>query len=107
MCYLSAGTYENWRPDAAAFSKQIIGKADEGWTGENWLDIRRIDLLAPILQARLDLCKAKGFDAVEPDNVDGYQNETGFPLTAADQLLIQPLAGAGSPCPRARDCAEE
>ena len=23
---------------------------------------------------------------MEPDNVDGYQNATGFPLTAADQL---------------------
>ena len=28
----------------------------------------------------------KGFDAVEPDNMDGYQNKTGFPITAADQL---------------------
>lgn len=32
------------------------------------------------------MCKSKGFDAVEPDNIDGYQNDTGFPLTAADQL---------------------
>jgi len=36
--------------------------------------------------ARLDLCRAKGFDAVEPDNVDGYANASGFPLAAADQL---------------------
>jgi hypothetical protein len=35
------------------------------------------------LPARLDMCKAKGFDAVEPDNVDGYTNTTGFPLTKA------------------------
>jgi hypothetical protein len=38
------------------------------------------------MEARLDLCKAMGFDAVEPDNLDGYQNSSGFPLTAADQL---------------------
>jgi len=38
------------------------------------------------MQARLDLCQSKGFDAVEFDNVDGYQNRTGFPLTGADQL---------------------
>jgi hypothetical protein len=86
VCYLSAGSWEDWRPDAAAFPKEIIGKDYTGWPGEKWLDIRRIDLLGPILQARLDLCKAKGFDGVEPDNVDGYQNATGFPLTAADQL---------------------
>ena len=30
----------------------------------------------------------KGFDAVEPDNVDGYANETGFPLRARDQLAF-------------------
>jgi hypothetical protein len=38
------------------------------------------------MQARLDLCKSKGFDAVEPDNIEGYTNKTGFPLTANDQL---------------------
>ena len=26
---------------------------------------------------------ASGFDALEPDNIDGYQNNTGFPITAA------------------------
>jgi hypothetical protein len=86
VCYLSAGSWEDWRPDAADFPKEIIGKAYQGWPGEKWLDIRQIDRLAPVLRARLDLCHAKGFDAVEPDNVDGYQNETGFPLTAGDQL---------------------
>jgi hypothetical protein len=34
----------------------------------------------------LDQCKAKGFDGVEPDNIDGYTNDTGFPLTYQDQL---------------------
>ena len=47
------------------------------------MDIRQIDILGPIMQARLDLCKQKGFDAVEPDNVDAYQNKPGFPMTAS------------------------
>jgi hypothetical protein len=34
----------------------------------------------------MDRCVRKGFDGVEFDNVDGYQNDTGFPLTGADQL---------------------
>ena len=38
------------------------------------------------MEKRIANCKAKGFDAVEPDNVDGYSNATGFPLTAADQI---------------------
>lgn len=35
---------------------------------------------------RFDMCHDKGFDALEPDNMDGYRNDTGFPLTADDQL---------------------
>ena len=38
------------------------------------------------MRARLDLAVTKRCDGVEPDNVDGYTNNTGFPLTGADQL---------------------
>lgn len=86
VCYLSAGSWERWRPDARRFPKAVRGRPLAEWPGERWLDVRRLDLLAPILRARLDLCRAKGFDGVEPDNVDGYANPTGFSLTAADQL---------------------
>jgi hypothetical protein len=87
VCYLSAGSYEDWRPDAKSFPAAVLGSSN-GWPGERWLDIRRLDVLGPILAARMDACKAKGFDAVDPDNVDGYANRTGFPLTAADQLAF-------------------
>jgi hypothetical protein len=86
-CYFSAGSYENWRSDATRFPGAVKG-AGNGWPGEQWLDIRRLDLLMPIMEARLNLCKQKGFDTVDPDNVDGYTNVTGFPLTSADQLAF-------------------
>jgi len=86
ICYLSAGSFEAWRPDAESFPRDLIGRAYAGWPGEWWLDIRQLEGLAPILKARLDLCRAKGFDGVETDNLDGYQAATGFPLTAQDQL---------------------
>jgi len=86
ICYLSAGSWEDWRPDAADFPKDVIGKKYAGWPGERWLDVRRIDLLAPIMTDRLRLCREKGFDAVEPDNIDGYTNDTGFPISGDDQL---------------------
>jgi hypothetical protein len=86
ICYISVGSWENWRPDAKNFPELVLGNDYEGWPGEKWLDIRRIDLLAPIMRARLDLCKAKGFDAVEPDNIEIHDNNTGFPLTYSDQL---------------------
>ncbi len=86
ICYISVGSWEDWRPDADQFPAEVLGRNYEGWPGERWLDIRRIDLLAPILRARLDLCQAKGFDGIEPDNIEIYTNRTGFPLTYGDQL---------------------
>ncbi len=86
LCYISVGSWEDWRPDADQFPPEVIGNDYEGWPGEKWLDIRRINLLAPIMRARLDLCRDKGFDGVEPDNVDSYTGDTGFPLTYQDQL---------------------
>lgn len=87
VCYVNVGAHEDFRPDRAAFPAALLG-AGNGWPGERWLDIRRLDALRPVLARRFDLCRDKGFDAVEPDNVDGYLNDTGFPLTAADQLAF-------------------
>lgn len=86
ICYFSAGSFEDWRPDAGSFATELLGEPLAGWPGERWLDIRQIDLLGPIMGQRLDLAVQKGCDGVEPDNVDGYTNNTGFPLTADDQL---------------------
>jgi hypothetical protein len=95
ICYMDVGTWEGWRPDASKFPASVLGKADPGWTEEKWLDIRQLSIIEPIMQARLQLCKEKGFDGVEADNVDGFQNNTGFPLTAAEQLTYNEwLAGA-------------
>lgn len=89
ICYFDAGVYETYREDAAKFqalTPQIWGNADEGWDNSFWLDIRRVDELEPIMKARMQMCKDKGFDAIEPDEIDGWENDTGFPLTYQDQL---------------------
>lgn len=86
MCYFSAGSFENWRPDVQAFPDEVLGLNLEDWEGERWLDIRRLDLLAPIMEARLDFAVKKDCDGVDPDNMNGYTNQTGFPLTFEDQL---------------------
>lgn len=87
-CYINAGAWEDWRPDADSYPDGVKGKPLDGWLGERWLDIRRIDVLGPILTSRIAMCSAKGFDGVEFDNVDGYTNPTGFSLTADDQLTF-------------------
>ncbi len=86
ICYIDAGTWENWRPDAGSFPASVKGSVVDGFSDERWLDIRQLSVLEPLMIARMNMCKAKGFDAIEPDNIDGYENDTGFPLTARDQI---------------------
>jgi hypothetical protein len=95
VCYMSAGAWEEFRPDAGVFPASVLG-ASNGWAGERWLDIRRLDVLGPIMEARLDLCRDKGFVGVEVDNIDGYSNNTGFALTAADQLVFNKFLAAAA-----------
>ena len=85
ICYFSAGSYENWREDKETFKSSVIGKALSGWDGENWLDIRD-DSVLEIMKKRMDLAKEKGCDGVDPDNVNGYENDTGFDLSYNDQF---------------------
>jgi hypothetical protein len=86
ICYFSAGSYEEWREDASDFPSDILGNNLDGWAGERWLDIRS-STLRSIMKSRLDLAVKKGCDGVEPDNMDGYTNDTGFNLSADDQLI--------------------
>ena len=87
VCYVDVGTWEDWRADAGEFPKAALGRRVDGWPGERWLDVRRRDV-RPILARRLERCAQRGYDAVDPDNVNGFTNDTGFPLTAADQLAF-------------------
>jgi hypothetical protein len=86
ICYMSAGSWEKWRPDKNDFPEEVLGRKYDGWAGERWLDTRNIAVLGPIMRARLDRCKHKGFDGVDPDNVDGYQAKTGFSITRRDSV---------------------
>ena len=85
ICYIDVGTAEDFRPDYSEFPKAVLGRSN-GWPGERWLDIRQLSVLEPIMTARFQMCREKGFDAVEPDNIEGYANDSGFSLSAAEQL---------------------
>ncbi|MDQ2823730.1 MAG: endo alpha-1,4 polygalactosaminidase [Pseudomonadota bacterium] len=85
LCYFSAGSSENWRADFGSFAAADMGNALDGWAGGRWLNTGSANVRT-IMTARLDLAKTKGCNGVEPDNVDGYANSTGFALTAATQL---------------------
>lgn len=95
VCYVNAGAWEPWRPDAARYPDVLKGNpwSADRFADERWLDIRRLDVLLPLIGARFDLAKQKGCDAIDADNMDGFDNSanpradrTGFPLTHEDQL---------------------
>ena len=115
VCYMDAGTYEPGRPDSNDFPASLRGNAVSGWPGEYWLDVRtsgpNYATLLSIMRARFQVCKDKGFDAVEPDNMDSYQNDPGFSTTAQDQLtynewVAQTVHGLGMAVFQKNDLAQ-
>lgn len=84
-CYMSAGSWEDWRGDADSFPAQTQGLQLDGWPRERWLDVRSPAVL-DLMRTRISRLAAKGCRALEFDNVDGYVNPTGFALTRADQV---------------------
>jgi hypothetical protein len=86
ICYFDAGAAETYRSDHADIPASVLGQTVSGWPDERWLDIRQIQALTPVIARRIDMCRAKGFDAVDPDMLEAYAANSGFPLTAQDQL---------------------
>lgn len=75
--------WENWRDDRHDIPTAAIGKVMDGWENEKWIDTRNAGVRA-LMKRRIKAAKDQGCDGVDPDNVDGYNNDTGFELTEAD-----------------------
>lgn len=86
VCYLDTGAWENYRPDATLFPRDVIGR-NTGWEGERWLDLRSSawPRFQPLVAARLDLARRTGCDGVEPDQNNPLGNDPGFPIGKGDQ----------------------
>ncbi len=94
IAYVSVGSWEEWRPDAGDFYDEVIGNDYPGWEGEKFLDIRKINQIMPIMKARFDMIKEKGFDGIEPDNIDLHAwtaEETGFDIDENDVITYAKL----------------
>ncbi len=79
MCHLDVGASDPGLPDAHRVPAGTLGP--DGGAGRRWLDIRQWQALEPVLAARMDLCRAKGFDAVDADPASGFPG-----LTTADRM---------------------
>ena len=80
----AGGRVGRMRPDAGEFPTGIIGDDLNDWEVKRWLDVRRVNILASIMEARMDACSDEGFDGIEPDNIDRFLNDTGYNLTSKD-----------------------
>jgi hypothetical protein len=88
ICYLDVGIWESYRSDRAQFPRSVIGRKYGGFPDERWLDVAHFHRFERPLEHRFSMCAHKGFDAVEPDNVAGWEkeNRTGFKIRRQDQL---------------------
>ncbi|KAJ7693838.1 glycoside hydrolase family 114 protein [Mycena rosella] len=102
ICYINAFQTQ---PDAASFWQSsanaglLLHKAsgalfeDPDWPGEYFLDTRtdaNRQAIATIINGWIDSCQAKGFNAIEPDNLDTFTRSNNL-LTAADNLALAKL----------------
>nr|XP_022338809.1 uncharacterized protein LOC111134233 [Crassostrea virginica] len=87
VCYFSAGTAEEWRPDYSDFPRDALGDPDPNWERERWVDIRDTRVWN-VMARRIALAKQYGCHGVDPDNVDGYTNNPGFQLSYDNQITF-------------------
>ena len=99
VCYVDVGSLEQGRSDYDQFPASVVGPPVQGWPGESWLLVTAANqsALLPLMKARFESwCQAKGFDAIEPDNLDAWSNITNVTETdnVAYDLAIASLAHA-------------
>jgi hypothetical protein len=94
ICYVDVGTLETGRSDFGQFPSSVVGPGVAGWPGENWLLVTAANqaTILPLMEARFkNWCQAKGFDAIEPDNLDAWTNISN--VTEADNVAYDLAIG--------------
>ncbi|HXY72799.1 MAG TPA: endo alpha-1,4 polygalactosaminidase [Actinomycetota bacterium] len=88
ICYLDLA-WEDYRPDGSTFQYgglfpgSALGNVYFGYPQERWVDFRQLAALTPMLDARMAMCAAKGFDSIEFDDIQPARS-SGFNLTSGD-----------------------
>ncbi|RSH76794.1 uncharacterized protein EHS24_005372 [Apiotrichum porosum] len=85
VCYFSAGSWEDWREDASDYHTADLGNNLDGWAGERWVNVSA-ESVRSVMRNRIKLAAEKGCDGIDPDNVDGYENNNGLRLSSQDAV---------------------
>lgn len=83
-CYLSAGTYEPWRTDAASFPEEVLGNALSEYPNERWLDVLS-SAVRSLMSGRIERMQSAGCSSVVVANVTTSGEDSGFDMTVAEQ----------------------
>jgi hypothetical protein len=86
VCHVNAGTIAETDPGFSDLPPAVIGSAHKTRPNERYLDIRRLQMVVPVITQQIVACKNQGFTAIEPDGLDAYAQDSSFPLTAADTV---------------------
>jgi len=99
ICYFSAGTIEDFRDDFKQYKKVkgLVQNEYDDWPGEYWLDFR-VEGIKPLIKNRMKTAISKKCDAIEVDNLDGYQMDEvrrwKKPLTRQDTITFAKWLGS-------------
>ncbi|TLD35603.1 H(+)/Cl(-) exchange transporter 3 [Venturia nashicola] len=89
MCYFSGGGSESWRADFKEVKKSDMGDDMPKWPGEKYLNLKS-PTVWKFMQKRIKMAYDKGCDAIDPDNVDPFNDDFGrgggFKLTKEDSV---------------------
>ena len=88
-CYFSAGSveYGSDRPDEIILTTihpSVIGNKLENWEKERWLDITNKEVWK-VMKDRIIFAKQKGCDAIEPDNVNAFEEDDDDPTKDSEK----------------------
>lgn len=90
VCYINTGAWEPYRPDSSDYPEHLKMQIDPDWPDEYFLDVTDVfrpnSVLAEILTKRFQMCKDKGFEALEPDNLQNDENVLGGKITLQQQI---------------------
>ncbi|ORY72960.1 hypothetical protein LY90DRAFT_503347 [Neocallimastix californiae] len=94
ICYFSGGTIEKNRSDYKHYTavSGLVKNTYGDWPDEKWLDFRK-EGLKPLIINRMKRAINNGCDAIEVDNLDGYQisdvkDNWSNPLTKEDTVVF-------------------